>query len=58
MTGLNKFQDKERRRARRQFQNNEIAADLFSPKYRPRVMRNKRADRFYEEEIEYNEYDD
>lgn len=44
MTGLNKFSDKDRRRQRRSYQRNHIAADLGSPKYRQRVKERKRVD--------------
>lgn len=41
---MNKFQEKEKRRARRQYQRNEIARDLHSPKYRQRVIHLKRSE--------------
>ena len=56
MTGLNKFDEKERRKQRRR---NHIARDLALPKYHQRVIPDKRrADRFYEEEIEYHDNDE
>ncbi len=58
MVGLNKFTEKERRKQRRSFQSNHIAHDLHSPKYHQRVVPAKKADRFYEEEIEYHNMDD
>ena len=42
MVGLNKFTDKERRKARRSFQSNHIHADLRLPKYRERTIPNKK----------------
>lgn len=44
MVGINKFTEKDRRRARRSFQSNHIAKDLYTPKYRPRVVERKRVD--------------
>ncbi len=38
MTGLNRYPDKERRKARRF---NHIAKDLGTPKYRQRIIKNK-----------------
>ena len=64
--GLNKFTEKERRKQRRQYEHNHIAQDLDTPKYRQRVIPNRKridnddgsfylADRYYEEEIESHE---
>lgn len=60
MTGLNKFDAKDKRKQRRR---NSIAHDLGSPKYRQRVIERKRiesgddsyffADRFYEDEVDW-----
>jgi hypothetical protein len=57
MTGLSKYEGKDRRRERLR---NEVAHDLHSPKYHQRVVPNKKhkADRFYEEEIEYHDWND
>lgn len=41
MTGLKKFDGKERRKQRR---NNHIAKDLMSPKYRQRIVEKKRVE--------------
>jgi hypothetical protein len=58
MVGLNKFTDKERRKARRSFQSDRIHADLRSPKYRERTIPNRKKNNgpYYEES--YEEYDD
>lgn len=60
MVGLNKFADKERRKARRSFQSDHIKADLRQPKYKQRVIERKRIedeggnyyfqDRYYDDE--------
>lgn len=42
MVGLNKFTDKERRRARRSFQSDQFKKDLRTPKYRERSIPRKR----------------
>ncbi len=42
MVGLNKFTEKERRKARRSFQSNKIHEDLITPKYRERTIPDKR----------------
>lgn len=58
MPGINKYTEKERRKARRSFQSDHIKADLRTPKYREQTIPDKRrADRFYEEEIEFHESD-
>lgn len=44
MVSISKFTEKERRKARRSFQSNHIAHDLFTPKYRQRVIERKRND--------------
>lgn len=49
MVGLNKFTEKERRKARRSFQSNHIAHDLHTPKYRPRVIPNKKRPEWVED---------
>jgi hypothetical protein len=59
VVGINKFTEKERRKARRSFQHDHIKADFRTPKYMQRVIPHKnKADRFYEEEIEYHENDE
>lgn len=62
MTGLKKYEGKDRRRQRL---HNHIAHDLRSPKYRPRVIDRKRIededgnyyflDRYYDEEDDYGQ---
>lgn len=42
MTGINKFDQKDRRRQRRAYQINHIKADLRTPKYRERTIKRKR----------------
>jgi len=42
MVGINKFSEKERRKARRSFQSNHIARDLHTPKYKQRVINSNR----------------
>jgi hypothetical protein len=44
VVGLSKFDGKDRRRQRRNYQRNEIAKDLGSPKYRQRIKERKRID--------------
>jgi len=44
MVGINKYSEKERRQARRNFQRNHIKADLRTPKYRKQVIPDKRRD--------------
>jgi len=53
MVGLNKFTDKERRKARRSFQFDMYKEDLRQPKYRERTIPNKK--RQQEREIDYDD---
>lgn len=58
MPGLNKYTEKERRQKRRSFQSDPYKSDLLTPKYRERTIPNRRkADRYYEEEIEFHDRD-
>jgi hypothetical protein len=49
MSGLNKFNDKDKRRQRMR---NHIARDLRTPKYKPRVVEPKKRQDWQEEEEE------
>ena len=44
MPGLNKYNEKERRQARRNFHKDHTKADLRTPKYRKQVIPDKRRD--------------
>jgi len=54
MVGLNKFTDKERRKARRSFQFDMYKEDLRQPKYRERTIPNKKRKMWDEDEEDPN----
>lgn len=47
--GLNKFERKEKRQQRRQYQQNHLKSDLITPKYRERTIPNKRREDEYDD---------